>query len=269
MKCLIAVNLFIIEFCCQLGLAQTNDTYSILKTLDGARYTNAEVSSVTAAYAIVFYDGGGMKIPLTNFPPELQRKYHFDAAGAAALEKVEAEKQAAARAKYSAQQAEIIRAQAPIGDPVRTRILQILATPGQYKVSANGIEQTVMIASVPENVIDFINRMNATREQLDSLNEEQKSQRQYAARQRSLADATEHWADDGTVNPNYSSRRLEANLAEAKSQEQLTQIGELTREVAKMRQEELMKTTILARPTGWAPSSVRVWQFVGVPTAAP
>jgi hypothetical protein len=56
MKCLIAVNLVVIGLCCQLGLAQTNDTYSILKTLDGATYTNAEISSVTAAYAIVFYD---------------------------------------------------------------------------------------------------------------------------------------------------------------------------------------------------------------------
>jgi hypothetical protein len=249
------------------------DKFKTLETLDGQVFTNAEITKVIAGYAVVFWDGGGKMVAFTNFPAWLRKKYHFDAAAAAAVEKAEAEteKQAAAQASLSTQQAEIIRAQAPIGDPVRVRIRQILVVPSQYKVSANGVEQTLIIRSIPEDVIDFIKRVNATREQFDSAVEEQKSQRQYAATQRSMADATEHyvfWQDGSTtINPDYSSRQLEANLAEAKSNEQLTQIGELKSKLAEMRREEVMKTTILARPLDWVSSYGRVWQFVGIPTA--
>jgi hypothetical protein len=64
--------------------AQTNDTYPVLKTLDGKVYTNAEVISVTHSYLTVFFDGGGVRIDLTNLSPEIQKRYHFDAGAAAA-----------------------------------------------------------------------------------------------------------------------------------------------------------------------------------------
>jgi hypothetical protein len=69
------------------------DKYPVLKMQNGEVFTNAEVSGVTAAYANVFYDGGGKKIALTNFPVELQQKYHFDPARAVA----EIDRQAAKR----------------------------------------------------------------------------------------------------------------------------------------------------------------------------
>src|SRR5581483_588430 len=47
-----------------------DDAYPILQTLDGTRYTNANISSVTAAYAIFLYDGGGCCVALSNLPPD-------------------------------------------------------------------------------------------------------------------------------------------------------------------------------------------------------
>jgi hypothetical protein len=253
--------------CAPLAFAADTNTIPFL-TIGGQTFTNVEIGTVTASHVTVFYNGGGQQVAISNLPAYLQKRFNYDPAKAAAVEQAEAEKKAAARASIESQQAEFIRAQAPIGEPVRVRILQILLAPNQYKVSANGVEQTVTITPIPKDVIDFINRINVTREQLDALKAEQQSQRQYAAKQRALANATEHWNDDDTVNPNYSARQLEANLAEVRSREQLAQISELTSELAKMSQEELMKTTILARPTGWAPSSVRLWKFVGMPAAA-
>jgi hypothetical protein len=108
LKVIIAISVFAVGLFCSSGKAQTNDVYPILKTLDGATYTNAEISSVTAAYAIVIYGGGGTKIPLTNLPPELQKKYHYDPAAAAAFDKAQADK----KAKYQADRLAALAAQA-------------------------------------------------------------------------------------------------------------------------------------------------------------
>jgi len=50
-----------------------------LETLDGNRYTNARITSVTAAYAIVLYgDSSGVRIAFTNLSKDLQKRYHYD-----------------------------------------------------------------------------------------------------------------------------------------------------------------------------------------------
>src|ERR1700691_6008578 len=82
------------------------DKYPVLKMQNGEIFTNAEVSGVTAAYATVFYDGGGKKIALTNFPVELERKYHYDPARAQAeIDLIAQKKQAADQARQYALEA--------------------------------------------------------------------------------------------------------------------------------------------------------------------
>ena len=251
------------------AVAQTNDTYPVLRTLDGETYTRVEVSKVTAAYLIVFFEGGAARIDLTNLPPGIQKKYHFDSVMAAAANEAEAKKHAAAQALAKAEQEEFVRSQAPIGDTVKVRILETLDAPNDYRVSANGVEQTITILPKPVSAVNFVIRMGTVSQNLHALNAAQQAQRQYAGQQRAFADAMEHWANDGSLNPSYAPQQLEANLAEQKVKEQQQQISELTAELSKMRQEAVQATTILARPTGRVRGVTRLWQFMGMPTENP
>jgi hypothetical protein len=62
---------------------QADDVYPVLKTRDGNSYTNARISSVTAAYATVWYgNGDGARIPLSEMPEAVQQKYGYDPAKA-------------------------------------------------------------------------------------------------------------------------------------------------------------------------------------------
>jgi hypothetical protein len=61
---------------CQLAIAQTN-FFPLLRCKDRT-YTNATIESVTPATVSVFWEGGGERIPITNLPPELQVRYHYN-----------------------------------------------------------------------------------------------------------------------------------------------------------------------------------------------
>jgi hypothetical protein len=59
--------------------AQTNQVhFDILRTLDGESFTNATITSTTAAYAIVMFDGGGKRVAFTNLAANIQQAFGFD-----------------------------------------------------------------------------------------------------------------------------------------------------------------------------------------------
>jgi hypothetical protein len=155
------------------GKIQANDTYPILQLQDGTIYTNAEVSSVTATAATVFYDGGGKKIALTNFPPDLQRKYHFDPAGAATTSVAEAKAKDSGQAcvqKALQQQAVLFN---PTGPPFTVRIVKrdIL---GRWLVKMGGGrrqggQQIVLIPNLPQNIEQFLIQLNSARDDLKPM----------------------------------------------------------------------------------------------------
>jgi hypothetical protein len=61
---------------CQLATAQTN--FFPFLCCSNRTYTNATIETVTPATVTVFWDGGGERIPITNLPPELQIRYHYN-----------------------------------------------------------------------------------------------------------------------------------------------------------------------------------------------
>lgn len=54
-----------------------------ITTLTGKTYTNANVSRVDVDGITVLFTGGGSKIAFTNLPPDIQKKYGYDAEKAA------------------------------------------------------------------------------------------------------------------------------------------------------------------------------------------
>jgi hypothetical protein len=252
----------IAEMLGQCATAQTNETYAILRTLDGHAFTNAEVHSVTASDLTVFFDGGGARIAFTNLSPEIQKKYHFDPAAANA----ETAKRARSLQEFQQRQAQMFQAGNWRGETVKVRIMQMGPEIYEYKIATNGgVLLTVTMFKLPNDVTEFIQRMNSNSNTFADLKASIANQRQYAARQRSFANAMEHYNGDGSLNTDYPPQQYEANLAEARAREMSTQIDELTLELAKMRQEQLKKTTIMARPTNGFYGH-QVWEFMSLPS---
>jgi hypothetical protein len=227
--------------------AQTNDFYPVLETRDGCRFTNAEISRVTAAYATVFYDGGGKRIALTNLPEGLQKKYHFDPAAAANQQREDEVKRAKALAQFETQLQQTSVAESWRGEP-------------DVEIS-NHIEH-IVIPDLPKPVMEFLNKLNSTQDALGQVRTANESQRQYAANQRAIAEAML------VDNPNYESQHTIAGLAVAKSSEQITQINQLTDDLAALKREQMQQTSIIARPTGKVSSFGRIWEFIEIPAAS-
>jgi hypothetical protein len=100
------------------------NTFPVL-TIKGHSYTNARISSVSAAYAIVIFDGGGKRVPLADLPEGLQKRYGYEPAKAATFVEIENEKRAATTAEIAASQLAVLQAQNSVGEEQNIRILKI------------------------------------------------------------------------------------------------------------------------------------------------
>ncbi|MGA2748795.1 MAG: hypothetical protein ABSG59_08465 [Verrucomicrobiota bacterium] len=242
--------------------ADTVDSFPVLTTLDGQSYTNAEITRVTVSYAIVLFDGGGKKIPLSQLPVELQKKYHFDPAAAAAAEQAEIDKRLAEQRQAQAQLAEFFRSQGPTGDAVKVHVLKVLQ-PYQYQVSVAGAEQTITMNSMPQDVMDFIQRRDSLHNSITNLQSQIESQRQYAANQAAIAKSMKRRSSG------YAAQNAVAKQANAEVQQQQRQLTALQAELDKLNKADAKNTTILARPTDKVPVWGRIWLYVGMAPETP
>ena len=65
------------------------------KTVDGKEYKNAKVSRVEPDGIVIAFSGGIVKLPFTELPRDVQKKYGYDSSAAAAYSAEEHTKQAA------------------------------------------------------------------------------------------------------------------------------------------------------------------------------
>jgi hypothetical protein len=152
------------------------DKFKTLETLDGQVFTNAEITKIIAAYAVVGFDGGGKMVALTNLPAWLQKKYHFDAAATAAAEKKHAEQNAAALSKAKLQYDE---AATWLGEPVEMKVLN--ASGGIYTVAINANEQVIVCPTMPRTVDAVFARLREADARIAGLKSQLEEQRRNAA----------------------------------------------------------------------------------------
>ncbi|HEV7923967.1 MAG TPA: hypothetical protein VGR14_01335, partial [Verrucomicrobiae bacterium] len=72
--------------CCATGASAADSNTNIIPTLtiDGQTFTNVELGTVTGARVAILYDGGGQRVAISNLPPNLQARLHYDPAAVAA-----------------------------------------------------------------------------------------------------------------------------------------------------------------------------------------
>jgi hypothetical protein len=104
------------------GFADTN----VFPVLVAGReaYTNATILRVTPSDAIVRFESGIARVPLSSLPSSLQRQYGYDPQKAAQFVAEQAQKEAERRKQLAIMQQQEAAA---IASAVRVRVFQILA----------------------------------------------------------------------------------------------------------------------------------------------
>jgi thiol-disulfide isomerase/thioredoxin len=138
------------------------------KAIDGKEYKNVRVSRVEPDGIVLISKSGISKVYFTELPPDVQKRFHYDAANAAAY----SAEQAASRAAFQTQQAELRQklaeernrywtGQEPAKtqqDPVRAAPVVPVAGRGQQaEVISHGAQVDISQHLAPGNVtvVDF------------------------------------------------------------------------------------------------------------------
>jgi hypothetical protein len=98
---------------------QTN-FFPLLKVGDKT-YTNATITRVNPAEATVIFDGGGAQVAVSNLPPELRERYHYDPQTAARFLAEQRERKAALKKM----DAETAARAASVSEPVLIKVMEI------------------------------------------------------------------------------------------------------------------------------------------------
>ncbi len=74
-----AIGCVLIFAIAKVAAADQTNTFATLVTQRGT-FTNASIRGVSGGYAIVIYDGGGQRIPLSELPDAIQKRYATNSA---------------------------------------------------------------------------------------------------------------------------------------------------------------------------------------------
>jgi hypothetical protein len=231
--------------------AQTNFDVLICKN---ASYTNATITRTTPAYAVVSYDGGLVRVAMTNLPDALQKQFGYDPVKAAAI--LDAEKQKrladikaqAERQKYIASlrgSNQVIQVQAVVDDYGQCFISSHNGGGGGYSG-----RQQVYVLGLPQSIADFYTRRTQLKADIANL-----------VAQPISATAKVYGTDDDAFN----AQMLLQDTIENARRDKEARLEQMNASLKEMNDAELDATTIIAFPTGTKYSGLPMWQYVGTP----
>ena len=217
--------------------AQTKPDWEVFSTLQGD-FTNATVIRTNPAYLVVSHQNGISKVAFTNLSPELQNRYGYDPAKAAAAlenEKAHARLVAAQRIEYE-------NALAKLRGPQEQIIVKALLDDfGQCDTSVGKI----YLLGVPASVASYY--------------------AQHASLQAALAQA-QGMPNTATVSGTFRNLRAEKNAlhrSEASAQKQNTAaITQLQNQLTALEKTQTKATTVNAYSTGLKDNGIPRWQVV-------
>src|SRR5665213_1908169 len=128
------------------GAAQDTNTIPVF-TIGAETYKNARISSVSGAYAILIFDGGGKRVLMSDLPEAIQKQYGYDPAKA---DQALADEKAA-REALAAQQA--AQQQTLLTNPDRQKLTIIktfgTSSPVKCTASVDGAEKDLYLDYIP------------------------------------------------------------------------------------------------------------------------
>lgn len=170
--------------------AQTNEPVIGVLPAGGQFYTNARITRVTPAYAVVSYNGGIVQLALSNLPASYQEKYGYDPDQAARYLADKKQMLQERRATQNARQAAYNQAVASLAGtnrPVQViSILDELSNGGIPRCAVPDVPDGILVKNLPDPVRNFLNRKKQLAADINSFSDKVQADASAAARRRPL-----------------------------------------------------------------------------------
>ncbi|MFZ0826669.1 MAG: hypothetical protein WAO02_04525 [Verrucomicrobiia bacterium] len=247
--------------------ALTNEPVVAVLPVSGQFYTNAQITRVTPAYAVVIYDGGIVQVALSNLPAAYQEKYGYDPEQAARFLADRNQKLQAQHAASMARQAaysQALAARAGTNRPVQIiSILDEMSNGGYPLCAISNIPQGILVNNLTDEVRTFLNRKKQLAADISSFSDKVQADASAAARAQAVAPAFA--ATDSATVEAQNNQRAQANLMAVSVQEEQEELAKMKSAMSGWDAETPARTTILAFPSGQFYGQYEIWNCVGMP----
>ena len=233
--------------------AQTN--FDVLSCAD-RDLTNATIIRSTPAYVVVQFDGGLVKEALTNLPPVLQEKYHYNPTNAAAALATEEAHRLKVIADKIAQQKYLASLR---GSNELVQVIYIADAFGQCKISGHG---NVYMVGIPSSVNDYLSRYWQLKNGISDA--AARAERMARAASRADANAPTAAGGDASYVDAAMAQRTTANNMIENANNAAADVEKMKSDLADMETGLVNSTTVIAYPTGLQYAGLSQWQCVGV-----
>jgi hypothetical protein len=246
--------------------AQTNEPVIAVLPAGGQFYTNALITGVTPAYAVVSYDGGIVQLALSNLPSSYQKKYSYDPGKATKYLADEKQKLQERRAALMARQAAYNQAIASLvgtNRPVQIiSVLDDLSNGGIPRCVIPEAPDGVLVKNLPDPVKSFLDRKKQLAADIDSFSE--RIQADASAADRAAAVVPTYAAIDLDTIDAQNNQRTQANLMAVRVKEERAELEKMKKTMSDLDAETAFRTTIMAFPTGQFFGGFEIWNCVGM-----
>jgi hypothetical protein len=239
---------------CQLANAQTN--FFPVLCCSNRIYTNATIGTVTPATVTVFWDGGGERASITNLPPELQTRYHYNPQEAQKYLDAQAAKKAVQKERAKQEAAAFAAVQNTLGPAQKVRVVKTALFPNSLQIEVEGKSSEAYIPGLPPEILTFIDDLNQAQADTLALKERARQVRYNAERAKGIASALT------LDNPNYQEQNARANVMLNDARDLENQSADAAKHLRELQAQAKARTTIMARPSGkMLTPLIRQWQF--------
>jgi len=236
--------------------AQTN--FFPLLNVGATTYTNARITSVTAADAIVLFDGGGARVPLSNMPPHIQKQYGYDAGKAAKSLAEQTERNKKFFEANKKQNAELQRKDAWRGDLQAIRVRSVGRPIGSWYqceiATTNGVKASVLLGKMPLEIKRYYERSAQLKKDIaDRAN--------YTRREaQRLSNLEDNSPSEAPFDSPAGRRIRQMNIDSKALAASLQELKEWQGEYKEMLAGETTAITCFARPTAKSYGNLAIWE---------
>ena len=247
--------------------AQTNEPVIDVLPAEGQFYTNAQITLVTPAYAVVSYDDGIVQLALSNLPASYKEKYGYDPDKAAkylADEKQKVQEQRAAEMTRQTAYNQAVASLTGTNRPVLIiSILDEQSNGGIPLCAVPDVPNGILVKNLPDPVRSFLNRKKQLAVDIDSFSDKVQADGSAAARAEAVA-PTFASPDPDTLDA-QNNQRAQANLMAVKVREERAELAKMKKTMNDLDAETADRTTIMAFPTSQFFGRFEIWDCVGMP----
>jgi len=157
----------LLSYCFICGGADTN-FYPVLK-IGSQTYTNVHIGQVTPGDAIVFFDGGGARIALSNFPSWLQSRLNYHPKKAVQYLQQQQQKQQQLQQQEAAAQKALVAKELAARGPVENIKIEKMISDQFLITTEDGKQIQAYVKLLPADIQQGFDQQNQLSKAIDTL----------------------------------------------------------------------------------------------------